>query len=375
MKNFLLTLIYFIPVFNIFGQAITISPGIIGSNQDINYSYNLELKSQNGGIPNISGIAQNGTFITPTAVLANNLLLSIWGRGFDGSNITTSRARIDFRASENWTTTNNGSSMTFSTTPNGSTNRTERMRIENDGNVGIGTTNPLASLEVVRGTGINGTAAFQGTTNASHFNYSTAENTYIRGGKIGANVIISDVSGNVAVGNGVPLEKLHVFGNIRSSSLAGTGVRNVYADANGTLTTATQTSYVSLPPSAFFESLAPPASKQSNDVTLYYTDAGFSRTLYCPINLPHGATLTNVKINYLDQSTQTSTFSLVVSALDGTNPTITSLGSSTNAISGSTSTAISQGIDNSSNGYVLKIVFNSDNGNMRLNGAILTYTK
>lgn len=220
-----------------FGQAVTITPGIIGSNQDNSSQYNLELKAQNGGFPNLSGLAHNGTFSSPTAILANNFLLSIWGRGYDGSNFTTSRARIDFRASENWTSTSNGTAITFSTTPNGSTVRTERMRIENDGNVGIGTNSPLASLEVNRGTGVNGTAAFRGSTNVSHFNYSTAENTFLRGGKATSDVIINDVGNNVAIGNGTPLEKLHVFGNVRASSLVGTGVRNVYADANGTLTT------------------------------------------------------------------------------------------------------------------------------------------
>lgn len=40
---------------------------------------------------------------------------------------------------------------------------------------------------------------------------------------------------NVGIGTNAPLEKLHVVGNIRSSTLAGTGTRMVGADANGTL--------------------------------------------------------------------------------------------------------------------------------------------
>jgi hypothetical protein len=95
----------------------------------------------------------------------------------------------------------------------------ELMRITGLGNVGIGNNNPTASLQVSRGTGVNGTAAFNGTTHISHFNYSTTEHTYIRGGKDGANVYINDVGtlGNVAIGNGTPTEKLHVFGNLRVS--------------------------------------------------------------------------------------------------------------------------------------------------------------
>lgn len=42
-------------------------------------------------------------------------------------------------------------------------------------------------------------------------------------------------AGNVGVGTTNPLERFHVVGNIRSSSLAGVGLRTVVADANGTL--------------------------------------------------------------------------------------------------------------------------------------------
>ena len=44
---------------------------------------------------------------------------------------------------------------------------------------------------------------------------------------------------NVGIGTATPVEKLHVIGNIRSSTLAGVGNRLVIADLNGTLLTAT----------------------------------------------------------------------------------------------------------------------------------------
>lgn len=70
------------------------------------------------------------------------------------------------------------------------------------GNVGIRVSAASASLTVARGTGLDGTAMFGGTTHASHFNYSTAEDTYIRGGKNGSKVIINDGSlGAVVIGN------------------------------------------------------------------------------------------------------------------------------------------------------------------------------
>src|SRR5205823_1274348 len=53
--------------------------------------------------------------------------------------------------SENFTSTNNGTEIAFETTPNGTSSRTERMRIANDGKVGIGTTTPTKGLLEVNG--------------------------------------------------------------------------------------------------------------------------------------------------------------------------------------------------------------------------------
>jgi hypothetical protein len=44
---------------------------------------------------------------------------------------------------------------------------------------------------------------------------------------------------NVGIGTATPLEKLHVIGNVRSSTLAGVGSRLVLSDLNGTLVNAT----------------------------------------------------------------------------------------------------------------------------------------
>ncbi len=70
-------------------------------------------------------------------------------------------------------------------------------------NVGISNNSgftPNASLAVERGSGIDGTAAFFGTSNVSHFNYSTAEDTYLRGGKVSSKLILNDYGGQVTVG-------------------------------------------------------------------------------------------------------------------------------------------------------------------------------
>jgi hypothetical protein len=76
----------------------------------------------------------------------------------------------------------------------------------NFGNVSIdpiGFTEPLASLDVSRGTGLFGTTAFRGTGHISHFNYGTSEDSFIRGGKSGAHVYLNDShNGNVNIVTG-----------------------------------------------------------------------------------------------------------------------------------------------------------------------------
>ncbi len=90
-----------------------------------------------------------------------------------------------------------------------------------NGKVGIGNNSPNASLAVNRGTGVDGTAAFFGTTHVSHFNYATNEDTYIRGGKDNSKVYLADNPGG-AVGIGTSTTagyKLAVNGNIRSKEV------------------------------------------------------------------------------------------------------------------------------------------------------------
>ncbi len=97
---------------------------------------------------------------------------------------------------------------------------------DNGGNVSIRHANPSATLDVARGNANGGTAIFRGTNRATHFNHSTDEHTFIRGGKENSNVYINDNGGNVAIGTTkTGSHKLAVEGSI--------GARKIIVEVSG----------------------------------------------------------------------------------------------------------------------------------------------
>lgn len=71
------------------------------------------------------------------------------GASGDGtSGFPQAKVAIMSYATENWSSTTMGSNLIFYTTTSGTTSRSERMRIENNGYVGIGTTAPSTALQV-----------------------------------------------------------------------------------------------------------------------------------------------------------------------------------------------------------------------------------
>jgi hypothetical protein len=124
--------------------------------------------------------------------------------------------------------THNNFDLLFSTN-----NGTAQMTLQKaTGNLTVGFTGSTARLSVSRGTStsaFDGTAAFYGTQHISHFNYGTAEDTYIRGGKDNARVFMADNPGG-AVGIGTTNTtgyKVAINGNVRCKEVV---VETAWAD-------------------------------------------------------------------------------------------------------------------------------------------------
>lgn len=96
---------------------------------------NLTLRSSGTG----------STIASPVAMASGAQLGALAFFGYGATGYTASnRAAVIVNASENWTDTAQGTYMTFNTTPNGAAASAERLRIDHNGNVGIGTTSPGA---------------------------------------------------------------------------------------------------------------------------------------------------------------------------------------------------------------------------------------
>jgi hypothetical protein len=93
-----------------------------------------------GAAPAVTFVRSGGTMAAPSAVAIGDILGFTVATGFDGSAYTAGRGSIQFFAEESWTTTANGTSIRFITTPVGSTSATERGRITASGAWSFGTT-------------------------------------------------------------------------------------------------------------------------------------------------------------------------------------------------------------------------------------------
>ncbi|MGH1437243.1 MAG: hypothetical protein ACRBG0_22575 [Lewinella sp.] len=160
----------------------------------------------------------NGSLDTPTAKKNGDWLGAMTTTSFDGTDWVNS-ASIRVYAAEDFTSTNSGTQMVFNTTLNGAHIELERMRIDEAGNVGIGTTSVSGKLHVTGSLDGNVSGRFENTSaTAFGLNVSNPNNTttnylaHFLSGATSRMLILNN--GNVGINTINPTEKLHVDGNI-----------------------------------------------------------------------------------------------------------------------------------------------------------------
>jgi len=133
--------------------------------------------------PNIKALRSRGTSTSAVGVSAGDALMSIRAFGMlDGGIKPTqnSPVAIQMWAAEKYTSTAQGSYITFRTQTSGSSlGSVERMRIDHTGNVGIGTTNPLATLTVNGSISANDITVTNNLSTSVHITDLTSSKTFL----------------------------------------------------------------------------------------------------------------------------------------------------------------------------------------------------
>ncbi|WP_315765651.1 tail fiber domain-containing protein [Bradyrhizobium sp. SZCCHNS2005] len=184
-----------------------------------------------------------GTVTVPTGVLSGDYIADLGATAHNGTAYSLVKNFILAKTTEDWSTTSNGYELEFTTNPNSSTTPQQRMVISANGNVGIGTSTPAASLQVssaapatglVIGSGAIGNAAqiqmwASSSPDAGLITFGDGTGWKLHFGKSSNNgatkfMTIQD-NGNVGIGTTNPSLTLTVGGPIFSANpAADTGI-------------------------------------------------------------------------------------------------------------------------------------------------------
>ncbi|WP_081112160.1 tail fiber domain-containing protein [Bdellovibrio bacteriovorus] len=163
-----------------------------------------------------------GTLASNTGVLSGNTIGGFYFRAHDGSGTGTTTSAIEVSATENQSTTNRGSRMTFETTSTGAATRTERMRIDGNGYVGIGNTSPTVPLDVLKSfDGFTAIRAQNTNTSVGAYAGFAAESDTAAMEVVAYSSTNSGMFGSVAAADAVAVRSWN--GKPASSMLVGTG--------------------------------------------------------------------------------------------------------------------------------------------------------
>ncbi len=208
-----------------FGNNFSYSRLTLASEDSGNSDFNLVLVEDTSYAPYLDFGKARGTFASKTSVLNNDQVFTLTGNAYNGNSFTEAveiYGNIDGTPS----TTSTPGRIVFATTTEGSTNTSEKMRITNSGNVGIGTSSPTEKLEVngtIKTTNLQITS---GATNGYVLQSDTSGNgvwvnpTSLSNGNwtSSGSDQYSALTGNVGIGTTTPLNKLDIQGSASTTA-------------------------------------------------------------------------------------------------------------------------------------------------------------
>ena len=166
-----------------------------------------------------------GTSSSPTAVASNDALGRILAQGYDGNSYPNGSS-ILLRATQNWTDSATGSSIEFYTVSDDTTTISQRMIIDQDGEVGIGTAAPGANLHVkMAGTAISDGIRLETSqaTAEDWYLYMNGDDDLILRNDASDLVAVQKNTGNVGIGTSPSSAKLHISDTSPNVLIEGTG--------------------------------------------------------------------------------------------------------------------------------------------------------
>ncbi|WP_047549593.1 hypothetical protein [Psychroserpens sp. Hel_I_66] len=185
--------------------------------------------------------------------------------------------------------------------------------------------------------------------------------------------------GRLGINNSNPVEELDVTGTIRSSDLAGSGTRNLVADAQGNLIVDNQTKFISINPVAF-HAKTPIGVEVATTVITGNALSGQSgdKLFQTNLNIPHGATLTGVWVHYVDNSAASNmTFQMERRPVNNNTFVLVVDGASSGSSSAHRVYTVSPlgftNIDNSRYTYIMKVRSTNWQNQMYVTGIVISY--
>lgn len=129
-------------------QTIASAPADVTANaiHIIGNANNRHIQVDANSGPNVNLTRTPGTFASPTGLVANNLMGSFTGGGWDTAAIASGAAAVQMFSTQTWSASAHGTKIILATTPNGSTTLTSALTIDNDGTVAWAVVYTIATL-------------------------------------------------------------------------------------------------------------------------------------------------------------------------------------------------------------------------------------